>query len=117
MARLSGKIAFGALALATAAIPAASALASAESAPEALTEEQVTKGRELFTSNSCNQCHTLADASAQGSVGPSLDGAAHLDKAVAVDKITNGSGPMPSFGWLEPADIDLLAAYIVQVKK
>jgi mono/diheme cytochrome c family protein len=34
-----------------------------------------------------------------------------------VDRITNGSGPMPSFGWLDPADIDLIARYIMQAKK
>lgn len=115
MARLSGKMGLGALALAIAAIPLASA--AGEDAPAKLTEEQMAKGRQLFSDNSCSQCHTLADAKAQGSVGPALDGNAHLDKAFVTDRITNGSGPMPSFGWLEPADIDLLASYVVQAKK
>lgn len=115
MARLSGKM--GALALAIAAVPLAGAFAAGDAAPAKLTDEQMNKGRELFNSNSCNQCHTLADAKAQGSVGPALDGNAHLDKAFVVDRITNGSGPMPSFGWLDQADIDLLASYIVQAKK
>jgi mono/diheme cytochrome c family protein len=31
--------------------------------------------------------------------------------------VTNGQGPMPSFSWLGDEDIDLIAAYVVQVKK
>ncbi|MEO6388384.1 MAG: cytochrome c [Croceibacterium sp.] len=110
-----GKLGLGALALATAAIPLASALAADPApAPAALSAEQVAKGRQLFSDNSCGQCHTLADANAQGSVGPVLDGDTQLDKAFVVDRVTNGSGPMPSFGWLAPEDIDLLASYVVQ---
>lgn len=113
-----GKVGLGVLAAAAIAVPLASALASAEeTAAPALTAEQVDKGRKLFVDNSCNQCHTLADAQAQGSVGPSLDGNANLDKAFVVDRITNGAGPMPSFGWLAAEDIDLLADYVVHAKK
>ena len=110
---------FGAFALAVAAIPLA-ALASAEEAPTApapLGAEQVEKARALFTDNGCTACHTLADAKASGTVGPSFDGNAQLEKGFVVDRITNGQGAMPSFGWLDPADIDLLASYIVQAKK
>jgi len=122
MARVSGysgKLRIGALALAIAAIPLAGAWAATEgaAADAPLTEEQMTKGRQLFTDNSCIQCHALADAHAQGSIGPALDGDANLTHDFVVDRITNGSGPMPSFGWLDPADIDLLARYIVQAKK
>ena len=113
------KFSLGAFALAAIAMPAASAFATAEepAAAPALTEEQVTKGRQMFQDNGCNACHTLADANAAGSVGPSFDGNAGLDKAKAVNIITNGQGPMPSFGWLGEEDIGLIAAYIVQVKK
>jgi mono/diheme cytochrome c family protein len=107
--------ALGALALAAVAVPVAGALAS-DDAP-ALSTEQVTKGRQLFTDNGCNACHTLADANAAGAVGPSFDGNAALDKGHAVNVITNGQGPMPSFGWMDAADIDFVAAYVVQVKK
>jgi len=122
MARVSGhfgKLSFGALALAVAAVPAASAWASAEGAsePAPLSAEQVTKGRQLFNDNSCSQCHVLADANAAGSIGPALDGNANVDKAVAMDRITNGAGAMPSFGWMPAEDIDLLASYIVHAKK
>lgn len=111
------KVAWGVFALATAAVPLTSALASAEEASATLTAEQVAKGRQLFTDNGCNACHALADAQASGSVGPAFDGNPNLDKAHAVNVITNGQGAMPSFSWLDGADIDLLASYIVQVKK
>ncbi|MBN9506302.1 MAG: cytochrome c [Altererythrobacter sp.] len=117
VSRHSGKLSFSALALAIAAIPLAGAWAAAENADAPLTEEQMAKGRQLFTDNSCTQCHALADADAQGSIGPPLDGDANLTHDFVVDRITNGSGPMPSFGWLAPEDIDLLARYIVQAKK
>jgi mono/diheme cytochrome c family protein len=112
------KLGLGTLALAMIAVPGAASLAVApEQAPAALTAEQVAKGRQLFADNGCIACHTLADANAAGSVGPSFDGNAGLDKAKAVNIVTNGQGAMPSFGWLGEEDIDLLAGYIVQVKK
>lgn len=118
MARSSGRFGLGALVLAIAAIPLASAVAAGDDThAAALSPEQVAKARQLFTDNSCVQCHTLADAGAQGTIGPSFDGNAQLDKATTVDRITNGQGAMPSFGWLSPEDIDLLATYVVQVKK
>jgi mono/diheme cytochrome c family protein len=118
MARIDSKFAgAAALALALVALPLASAYASAEGASAALSAEQVTKGRQLFNDNGCNACHALADANAAGSVGPSFDGNANLDKGHVVAVITNGQGPMPSFSWLGEEDIDLIAAYVVQVKK
>ena len=111
------KAALGALALALVGVPVASAFATAEDPTAALTDEQVGKGRQLFNDNGCNACHTLADASAAGSVGPSFDGNGALDKGYVVNIVTNGQGAMPSFGWLGEEDIDLLAGYIVQVKK
>ncbi|HWK42338.1 MAG TPA: cytochrome c [Croceibacterium sp.] len=122
MARVSGhfgKFGLGAVALVAAALPLAGAWASAEgaSAQAPLSAEDVEKGRQLFNDNSCNQCHVLADANAHGSIGPTLDGDANLTHDFVVDRVTNGAGAMPSFGWLDPADIDLLASYIVQAKK
>lgn len=111
------KLAVAGLAFAVVALPAASAFAVAPGAEGELTAEQVEKARGLFTENGCNACHALADAEASGAVGPALDGNAKLDKALVVDRVTNGSGPMPGFGWLDPADIDLIASYVVQVKK
>jgi mono/diheme cytochrome c family protein len=112
------KLGLSTLALAMIGVPGAASLAVApEQAAEALTAEQVTKGRQLFTDNGCNACHTLADAKAAGSIGPSFDGNAALDKAHVVHVVTNGQGAMPSYGWLGEEDIDLIAGYIVQTKK
>lgn len=109
---------FGLVALIVAAAPVASALAvSADQPAEALTAEQVEQGRQLFNDNACNSCHVLADANANGTIGPSFDGNAALSQASAANVITNGQGAMPSFGWLAAEEIDLLASYIVQTKK
>jgi mono/diheme cytochrome c family protein len=115
--RFGGKLALGALGLAALALPMAGALATAGDAPAPLTEEQVAKGRQLFNDNGCNACHALADANAAGSVGPAFDGNPNLDKGHVVNVVANGQGPMPSFSWLGEEDIDLIASYIVQVKK
>jgi mono/diheme cytochrome c family protein len=126
MARIDSKFGSRAvlatLALALAAVPVAGAFAtaegaSAEGASPALTAEQVAAARQKFQDNGCNACHTLADANAAGAVGPSFDGNANLDKAHVIAVVTNGQGPMPSFSWLGDEDIDLIAAYVVQVKK
>ena len=111
------KAALGTVALASVAVPAVGAFASANEPATELTDEQVAKGRQLFTDNGCNACHALADANAAGSIGPSFDGNANLDKTSVVNIVTNGQGAMPSFGWLGEEDIDLLAGYVVQVKK
>lgn len=115
--RFGSKAALGALALAMVGVPVASAFASAEEPAAALSAEQVTKGRQLFNDNGCNACHALADATAAGSIGPALDGNPNIDKGHVVSIVTNGQGAMPSFGWLGEEDIELLASYIVQVKK
>lgn len=118
-ARMGGmtKAGLGAVALAAVALPVASAFASAEEAPAALTAEQVEKAKQLFNDGSCNACHVLADAGAAGTIGPAFDGNAALTHDLAVDRITNGQGAMPSFGWMPAEDIDLIATYIVQAKK
>ena len=118
MAGIDSKLAgAAALALALVAVPVASAFAASEDPPAPLSGEQVAAARQKFQDNGCNACHTLADANAAGSVGPSFDGNARLDKGHVIDVVTNGQGPMPSFSWLGEEDIDLIAAYVVQVKK
>jgi mono/diheme cytochrome c family protein len=112
----TARFGLSAVALAVIAVPMADAFASAEETA-ALTAEQVAKGRQAFADNGCSACHTLADANAAGSIGPAFDGNANLDKARAVNVITNGQGAMPNYGWLGEEDIDLLASYIVQTKK
>lgn len=111
----AGLAAFG---LAILAVPAGSALASAEDPTAKLSEEQVEQARQIFTDWSCSQCHALADAGAVGHIGPAFDGNDGLDHAFVVGRITNGQGAMPGFGGqLTDEEIDLLAKYIVQVKK
>ena len=117
MDRMLSRFGIGALALAALAVPLAAFGADEQPAAPALTEAQVTKGRQMFVDNGCVACHTLADANAAGTVGPSFDGNPNLDKGHAVQVITNGQGPMPSFSWLGDEDIDLIAGYLVQVKK
>ena len=69
-------------------------------------------GKEVFTSAGCGTCHTLADAGASGTVGPSLDDA-KPSVALVVDRVTNGQGAMPSFrDQLSEEQIAEVAAYV-----
>jgi len=70
-------------------------------------------GKEVFLGvGGCGSCHTFADAGTSGSIGPNLDDAApSLD--LALDRITNGQGAMPSFsGQLTDQQIADVAAYV-----
>jgi len=70
-------------------------------------------GKEVFLGvGGCGSCHTLADAGTSGSIGPNLDDASpSLD--LALDRITNGQGAMPSFsGQLTEQQIADVAAYV-----
>lgn len=68
-------------------------------------------GKAVFT-QSCAGCHTLADAGANGSVGPNLDDLRPSQETVAT-MVRNGGGGMPSFGGtLEPEQIEAVAAYV-----
>ena len=70
-------------------------------------------GKEVFLGvGACGQCHTFADAGTEGSIGPNLDDAApSLD--LALDRITNGQGAMPSFSdQLTEQQIADVAAYV-----
>lgn len=72
-----------------------------------------TDGKALFAANGCGSCHTLADANASGTVGPSLDQSKPA-KDLVVDRVTNGtSGGMPPFGdKLTAEQIDAVADYV-----
>jgi mono/diheme cytochrome c family protein len=68
-------------------------------------------GKSIFTAN-CAACHTLADAGTSGTVGPNLD-QSRPSKELAVDRVTNGRGAMPSFeDSLDPEQIDAVAEYV-----
>jgi mono/diheme cytochrome c family protein len=70
-------------------------------------------GKELFASNGCGGCHTLADAGSSGNVGPNLDDA-QPDYELVVTRVTEGQGAMPAFGdQLEPQQIADVSQYVV----
>lgn len=72
-------------------------------------------GKEIFLQAGCGSCHTLADAGTSGTVGPNLDQAKpSLD--LALDRVTNGRGVMPSFkGQLTAEQIRAVASYVASV--
>lgn len=55
-----------------------------------------TEGKEIFAQAGCGSCHTLSDAGTNGTIGPNLD-QAKPGVELAVNRVTNGSGVMPSF--------------------
>jgi mono/diheme cytochrome c family protein len=69
-------------------------------------------GKQVFASAGCGGCHTLADAGSSGNVGPNLDDS-QPDRALVVDRVTNGQGGMPSFkDQLSEEQIQNVAAYV-----
>jgi mono/diheme cytochrome c family protein len=73
-------------------------------------------GKEVFLgSAACGGCHTLADAGASGTVGPNLD-ESMPDYELALDRVTNGQGGMPSFSsTLSEQQLADVAAYVSSV--
>ena len=72
------------------------------------------QGRRSSTSAGCGGCHTLADAGANGTVGPNLDDAKPA-KELVITRVTKGMGAMPPFaGQLTDQQIADVAAYVVQ---
>jgi mono/diheme cytochrome c family protein len=75
----------------------------------------VEAGREVFTSQGCATCHTLADAGASGTLCPNLD-EAQPPAELVVERVTNGMGAMPSFSdKLSDEQIQDVAAYVSSV--
>jgi len=70
-------------------------------------------GKDVFLgAGGCGACHTFADAGTSGTIGPNLDDSAPSFE-LAVDRVTNGAGAMPSFsGTLSEQDIANVAAYV-----
>jgi mono/diheme cytochrome c family protein len=83
-------------------------------------------GAELFNSQGCSGCHTLAAAGSSGTTGPNLDGALKGKSADFIetsivnpaDEVAEGDPPdvMPTnFGEvMTPEQIDSLVAYLVE---
>ena len=75
-------------------------------------EGDVENGRSLFAEHGCGSCHTLAAAWSSGSVGPNLD-ESRPDSDLVVERVTNGSGAMPSFrDALSEEEIRDVAAFV-----
>jgi mono/diheme cytochrome c family protein len=73
-------------------------------------------GKEVFLgAAACGSCHTLADAGSSGTVGPNLDDA-QPSYELALDRVTNGQGAMPSFSsTLSEQQIADVSAYVSSV--
>ena len=70
------------------------------------------RGQAIFVSAGCGSCHTFERAGSNGEIGPNLD-EAKPSQELAVDRITNGQGAMPSFkGQLSEAEIEAIAEYV-----
>ena len=76
------------------------------------------KGKHIFTQvaqPSCTICHTLADAGAEGSIGPNLDELKPTREQV-INAVSGGVGIMPAFeGSLTEEQIKAVADYITAV--
>jgi cytochrome c6 len=70
-------------------------------------------GKEVFVgAGGCGSCHTFSDAGTSGTIGPNLD-ESQPSFDLAVDRVTNGQGAMPSFeGQLTEQQIEDVSAYV-----
>jgi hypothetical protein len=53
-------------------------------------------GKSVFASAGCGSCHTFQAAGSNGTIGPNLD-EAKPPFELAIERVTNGKGAMPSF--------------------
>lgn len=122
MAKNFGKLALAALGASTMALGVSGAMATdvdptQAPAAEPLTDAEVEASRALFGQYSCGACHVFADGGGTGHIGPALDGNTSLSVDYVTQIVTNGQGPMPSFGGMvSEEEIDTLARYIVAKK-
>jgi mono/diheme cytochrome c family protein len=71
-------------------------------------------GEAIYTEQGCGGCHMLEAAGSSGTIGPNLD-ESKPDFDLVVDRVTNGSGAMPSFSdKLSEEEIQNVAAYVVE---
>jgi mono/diheme cytochrome c family protein len=91
-------------------------VAGTGAAPPQAAGEGSTDGKTIFQSvANCDNCHTLADARATGTVGPNLD-QAKPSKSLVIDRVTNGKGVMPPFkDTLNAKQIQAVADYVSSV--
>ena len=82
--------------------------------PAAYAKGDPVAGKTVFTTRSCNSCHTLMDARATGVVGPNLD-VSKPSLGKTLDRVVNGKGTMASFkGALTTEQIADVSAYVVK---
>ena len=82
-----------------------------------LSSADLDAGRSLFNTTAapaCAICHTLKDAGAGGTIGPSLD-ALKPDAAKVQTVLKTGLGVMPAYDMLTPAQIETLSTYVSHV--
>jgi cbb3-type cytochrome c oxidase subunit III len=71
-----------------------------------------TDGKAIFASAGCASCHTFQAAGSNGTIGPNLD-EAKPSLELAIERVTNGMGPMPSFkDRLSEAQIRAVAEFV-----
>jgi mono/diheme cytochrome c family protein len=71
-------------------------------------------GAAVFAEAGCGSCHTFAAAGASGTIGPDLD-ESMPSKELAIERVREGMGTMPSFGdQLSPEQIAAVADYVSQ---
>jgi cytochrome c6 len=97
------------------AFAAASLLLSFALAPAAAGEDgRFGLGRAVFLEKAepqCALCHSLAEAGADGAVGPDLD-MLRPDYDTVMRAVTQGVGPMRPYVDLDEAELDALAHYV-----
>lgn len=82
--------------------------------PTTSLEGDAAAGESVYASAGCGGCHTMEAAGSSGTIGPNLDDS-KPDFALAVDRVTNGRGAMPSFeGQLSEQEIADVAQYVVE---
>ena len=71
------------------------------------------KGKDIFLNIAvCSTCHILADAGANGQIGPNLN-EIRPDKIGVINAVTNGIGVMPAYeGQLSTEEIEAVAHYV-----
>lgn len=77
---------------------------------------ELAEGKLLFTQKAvpaCAVCHTLADAGAEGAIGPVLD-ELKPDAARVAKAVKNGLGQMPAYTSLSDAQIQAIARYVAK---
>lgn len=92
--------------------------AGAGACAQAADAGMLARGKALFSAEAvpaCAICHTLADAGAEGAIGPDLDELKPAKEAV-LKVLKAGMGAMPSFAdSMSEQDMQAVAEYVVNV--